>query len=244
MFATGMDFFLVPITFLTSALSGVIGMGGGVVLVSLMTFFMVWREVIPIHGVVQLVSNSSRAFLLKEHIAWSLFFPFLVGSPVGALLAFFVVKDIENPKVALFLIVLLIFYVLFKPKKMPALNIPSWCFVFLGVISGFMGVLVGATGPFLAPFFLRNDLEKQQIVATKAFCQTVTHLSKIPVFLAMGFVYRERWLLIVLLCLAAVLGTRLGVGILSRLPERLFVHLYKGALFIAAIRLIWKIGEF
>lgn len=235
---------LAVLAFFTSALSGTIGMGGGVVLVSLMTFFLSWKELIPIHGVVQLVSNSSRAFLLKEHIAWTLFFPFLVGAPFGALFAYFAIKEISDPKMALGLIVLLIFYTLFKPKKLPALNIPKWSFAILGMISGFLGVLVGATGPFLAPFLLRDDLEKKQVVATKAFCQMVTHLTKVPVFVAMGFVYLDRWFLIVLLCVAAFLGTRLGVKILHRLPEKMFVGLYKVALFVAALRLIWKIGEF
>ena len=238
------EYFILPIAFLTSALSGTIGMGGGVVLVSLMTFFLNWKNLIPIHGVVQLVSNSSRAFLLREHIAWFLFFPFLVGAPFGALFAFYAIKEVSDPKVALGLIVVLIFYTLFKPKKLPALHVPHWGFAVLGLISGFLGVLVGATGPFLAPFFLRKDLEKKQVVATKAFCQMVTHISKVPVFWAIGFDYGGRWLLIFTLCCAAVLGTKLGVHILHRLPEKVFVTLYKGALLVAALRLLWKIGEF
>ena len=119
--------------------------------------------------------------------------------------------------------------------------IPAWAFSILGLFSGFLGLLVGATGPLLAPFFLRDDLQRQNIVATKAACQIVTHIVKVPIFLALGFPYLDHWQLIVGLCLAAVVGTKLGVMTLGKISEKHFRVLYKIALGVAAIRIIFKL---
>ena len=44
---------LVLIAIATSVLSGTIGMGGGIVLLSFMTLFMPLGHIVPVHGVVQ-----------------------------------------------------------------------------------------------------------------------------------------------------------------------------------------------
>ena len=51
------------VALLTSILSGVIGMGGGMLLLATMFAFMSHAEAIPAHGAVQLISNSTRTFV-------------------------------------------------------------------------------------------------------------------------------------------------------------------------------------
>ena len=236
-----MVYLLIPVALFTSWLAAVIGMGGGIVLLSVMTFFLSWQVLIPIHGLVQLTSNSSRTFFLLRHIDKQLFFPFLLGAPLGGFIGYFFIKELNNPNIPLLMIVGIIVYTLFKPKKLPSLKIPKKLFFVLGFFSGFLGLLVGATGPFLAPFFLRDDLHKENIIATKAICQTVTHIIKIPIFMSLGFPYWEHWLLILSLCLAAIVGTRLGVQTLSKINEGVFRVLYRIALSSAALRILWKV---
>ena len=47
----------------TSMLSAVVGMAGGITLLSVMLLFMEPLVAIPLHGVVQLVSNGSRTVI-------------------------------------------------------------------------------------------------------------------------------------------------------------------------------------
>lgn len=231
---------LAVIVFFTSALSAVIGMGGGVTLLSVMTFFLPWQQLVPLHGVIQMVSNTSRAGFLMSHIRWSFFGWFALGAPFGAVGAVLLVKEISDPDVFFLLIALLILYTLFKPKRLPAMVIPSPGFTVVGVISGFIGILIGSTGPFLAPLFLRPDFTKEQIIATKAALQTVTHFLKIPSFLFLGFAYSDHIGFLIVLPVSAVLGTRWGTVLLKKLPEAVFLWLYQGALAVAALRLLWK----
>ena len=226
---------------LTAAISGMIGMAGGVTLLSIMTFFMAWEVLIPIHGVAQLVSNGSRTLILRQHISWPIFKFFIIGAPIGAGLSVLFIKSLDSKTVPLLLVAVLIFYVLFKPKKLPKLNIPHWGFAPVGVFTGFLGILVGATGPFQAAFFLRDDLSKEQVVATKAMCQFVVHLTKLPAFFFLGFDYLGHILVIVLLSLASVLGTKLGVFLLGKISEKVFIWLYKTALFLAGLRILYKV---
>ena len=53
---------------LTSILSAIVGMAGGITLLSVMLLFLEPLAAIPLHGVVQLVSNSSRALIQRKHV--------------------------------------------------------------------------------------------------------------------------------------------------------------------------------
>ena len=215
-------------------------MAGGIALLSVMTLFMPMAVVIPIHGVVQLVSNASRTFLLRKSIHKPITLWYLLGLPFGMGLSIGLIKTIQSETLPLLLIAALIFYTLFKPKKLPPLVIPFWGFAILGVVSGFFSLLIGATGPLLAPFFLRDDLDRHQIISTKSSVQMLTHLLKLPAFLSLGFDYGE-WLpetLILTVC--ALLGTWLGVKVLGKLDDGVFRKIFRVALFLAALRILWK----
>ena len=165
---------------MTSVISGVAGMGGGVVLLAGMTFVLPYSLLIPLHGTTQLISNLSRALYLLNYVNGKIFIFYLIGLPFGVFTATQIIKSIPSKTIPLTLLAVLITYALFKPKKLPHLKIPFWSFSLVGMISGTLGILVGATGPFLAVFFLREDISKEEIVSTKAAMQMSMHLLKIP----------------------------------------------------------------
>ena len=101
-----------------------------------------------------------------------------------------------------------------------------------------LAIFVGATGPFLAPFFLRDDFNNEQVIATKAVCQTWLHLLKIPAFLALSFNYMPYAPVLVGLVVAVIGGTYLGKYLLSRISKERFVFWFQLVLAILAIYLI------
>ncbi len=225
---------------LASTISAVIGMAGGIILLSIMTFFLDLSVIIPVHGIVQMVSNSTRAFSLKESIETRILFPSIFGLMVGTALSTQLIRWIPNREYFYILIAALILYVLFKPKKTPSLKIPFWSFGILSLFVGILSPIVGAIGPILAPFYLRDDLSKEQIVATKAATQTFGHFLKIPAFLYLGFDYWNYLDLIIVMIIAVIVGTKIGVRILKKVEERTFRFIFRAALLIAALRLIYK----
>jgi uncharacterized protein len=236
-----MIIFLTISAFFTSIISAVVGMAGGIVLLSIMTFFLPLNIIIPIHGLVQLVSNTTRTWLLRTHIIRSVFLYFMIGLPFGGLTAVYLIKQVDSKIIPLCFIAFLIIYTLFKPKKLPSLIIPHWAFSFIGFFVGVLGPLIGATGPFMAPFFLRKDWKKESIVATKASVQVMGHLIKIPVFLSIEFPYMDYALPILLMAAVSLLGTKIGVQILGKIEDKIFRWVYKTALFMALIKLLTKI---
>ena len=64
----GEFFALTFVGFATSILSAVVGMAGGITLLSVMLLFYDPLVAIPLHGVVQLISNSSRAVIQRRHL--------------------------------------------------------------------------------------------------------------------------------------------------------------------------------
>lgn len=228
---------------LTSIISAVIGMAGGIVLLSFMTFFLTLEIIIPVHGIVQLASNGSRALYLLQNVHRGIIAWFALGAPIGAFVSAYFIQKLDDERLPLILIAALIFYVLFKPKKLPPLKIPIPAFALVGLATGFLGLLIGAVGPLLAPFFLRDDLKKEEIIGSKAACQVLVHTMKVPAFLYLGFAYQDHIFLIAAMVIGALIGTKLGVIALGKLDENIFRWIYRTALLAAAIRLIYKVIE-
>lgn len=229
--------------FATSIISAIIGMGGGILLLSLMTFFLPISVIIPTHGLVQLVSNSTRLLYLRAHIVWPFFGFFLLGAPLGAAAAVFLLKDVLGPQAIYFAIATLIFYSVLKPKKMPSVKPRGAGWAVVGFFAGAVGILAGAVGPMIAPFYMRDDLEKEQIIGTKAAMQMLIHFSKIPAFLYLDFPFDDNTVLIVCLSVCAVGGSRAGVALLGKVDDKLFKKLYKGVLAVSGIRIVFKLIE-
>ena len=60
---------LIIAAFITSAISAVIGMGGGIILLGIMAILIPdGYMVIALHGIIQLFSNTTRTYLFKEHL--------------------------------------------------------------------------------------------------------------------------------------------------------------------------------
>jgi len=231
--------FLVVATFLTAAFSAVAGMGGGVTLLAVMAALMPAAEVVPVHGVVQLASNGTRTLLLLKHVHVRILLYYLVPAAVGVTLGARLYAGSEltwfRPVVGVFVLGYLVLQ-WWTPRLG---RLPLWTFAPLGLVVGALASLIGATGPIIAPFFLREDLDREQIVATKAAIQIVTHVAKIPAFALLGFDYAGRLGLLVPLVLAAVVGTFTGRRWLHRLSEEVFRRLFVAVLTVIALGLIF-----
>ncbi|MFH1723244.1 MAG: sulfite exporter TauE/SafE family protein [Elusimicrobiota bacterium] len=224
--------------YLAAAVSGMLGMAGGISLLGVMTAVLPAGHVVPIHGAVQLVSNITRTLVYLRHVYWRVFFTFaptvLLGAAAaaavwsGGKLAWF------RPGIGVFILAFLVWR-----RRAPKLrNLPLWTYLPLGLVTGFLAIFVGAIGPFIAPFFLRDDFPKERVIATKAVCQAWTHVLKIPAFLALGFDYFAHGKLTAVLLACVVFGTLTGRWLLSRLKQETFVVLYEAVLGAIALYLI------
>jgi uncharacterized membrane protein YfcA len=132
----------------------------------------------------------------------------------------------------------ILFFLVWRRYKPDLRNPPIWSYAALGLAAGLLAIFVGASGPFLAPFFLRDDFENEEVIATKAICQTWLHLLKIPAFLALSFDYAPYAPMLVGLVVAVIGGTYFGKHLLTRISKDRFVFWFQLVLAILAVYLI------
>lgn len=235
--------FLILITaaITTAVISGIVGMAGGVILQAIMLTILPATIIVPIHGAVQLVSNSSRTLFLARHVHKPIALYFLIGTPIGAYIGYKLLLYVHIPEWILLASVGMLLYIAFKPKRLPLIHIPFWAFLPLGIIISGLANLIGATGPLQAPFFIRDDLSKEEIVATKAACQTITHLSKIPTYIALSFNYADYASLIIFLSIGVIIGTKIGVTLLKKIDREKFMIIIKIACVLLSVRVLFKL---
>jgi uncharacterized membrane protein YfcA len=225
----------------TGALSAIVGMAGGMTLLSAMLLFLPPLAAIPLHGAIQLASNSSRTLIQREHarfdLLWRYGWPLLPMGALGLLAAKRVPERALEAAIGTFVLV--------------ATWRPAWLafgargrlsanarFTALGVASGFLNVTIGATGPLVAPFFLDLGLSRQAVIGTQAGVQALGHVVKIALYAGFGFAFRAHAPLLLCASACAIAGTWVGSRLLDRISERTFTWLYKGVLTLLALQLV------
>ncbi len=221
-----------------ATISGVVGMAGGTFLLALMILLGVTSPIlIPLHAAVQFISNSTRVFAHRDHIRWK---PFLTLALVAApcpIIGLHIVDHLDF-EITKQLMGALILYAAWAPKRNAGSLSERTSFGIAGFLGGTLGVVVGAVGPLIAPFFLRSDMNKNNIIATKALCQAYLHIIKIIAFSSVGVVVLEKWSTFIPMAAATIVGTYIGKWLLRRIDETKFRLLYRFVLTALAIRLI------
>jgi uncharacterized membrane protein YfcA len=229
---------LVVACFVTATVSAILGMAGGVTLLGVMTALLPAPVVVPLHGIVQLASNWTRTWAFRRHVRWSIFFAFMLPAVVGVGIAASIWADLELTWFRAWVGAFILFFLVWRRHKPDLRNPPIWSYAALGLAAGLLAIFVGASGPFLAPFFLRDDFENEEVIATKAICQTWLHLLKIPAFLALSFDYAPYAPMLVGLVVAVIGGTYFGKHLLTRISKDRFVFWFQLVLAILAVYLI------
>ena len=211
---------LVAVSFLTSAITAAVGIGGGVALLAVMASGLPVAALIPIHGIVQLGSNSGRAFVLRSHIAWRFVVLLSAGTVIGAVIGGLLVVRLPDAWLKLAVGAFVLWSVWGAKPRVGRGDGPV--IVLGGVISAVLSMFIGASGPFVAALVGVRDYVRQTVVATHAACMIVQHCLKVVVFGVLGFAFGPWIWLIVAMIAAGFLGTLAGTRLLHRLPEERF----------------------
>ncbi|MBC8256623.1 MAG: sulfite exporter TauE/SafE family protein [Candidatus Marinimicrobia bacterium] len=224
-------------------------MGGGIILLGIMAIMIPeGYAVVALHGIIQLVSNFTRSYVFREHIKTNIVREYLPGAILGLsmsafiifiLITLFQVESAKEIKIDFLkpLIGIFILWFLFGRRPQPKDDHPN--FFGVGLVSGLTTVFIGATGPLIAPFFLKGKLTKETIIANKAICQAISHTGKIPLFIFFfQFDYFAEVDILIPLVIAVFIGTNFGKQILAFIPEKVFQLLFRGALTVIAFKLI------
>lgn len=219
---------------LTSLLTAVAGLGGGMLLLALMAQLFSPAVLIPLHGIAQVFSNANRGIIHRRQLQWSYLRPFVFGSVIGAF-AFVPLVVFVDPTVGAVAVGCFILLVTWFPKWLSVSKLP---FFVSGALTSGLGVLFGATGPLAMSAHPKADWSKEQIVGNHGAAMAFQHGIKVVAYLVAGVNLLQYIAHIVALFVGAWLGTWLGTKILKRFSNDRFKMMLKWVLTILALRLI------
>ncbi|MCG6856836.1 MAG: sulfite exporter TauE/SafE family protein [Salaquimonas sp.] len=227
---------LVAASFLTSWLTAAFGIGGGVVLLTLFGYLLPVAALIPVHGVVQLGSNTGRAIVQRAHVRWNVVVPFIAGAALGAAAGAPFVTAIDDP---LLKIALGAFIITVTWMKLPALarGGPA-LFATGGLVTTFATMFFGATGPLTAAFLEKALPERRQYSGTQAAAMTFSHGFKVIAFGIVGFAFAAWLPLIAAMIATGFAGTVVGARMLTRMPEARFRLAFRILISVLALDLM------
>jgi uncharacterized membrane protein YfcA len=218
---------LAVVAVVTSFISGIFGMAGGMLLIGFLLMMLPVPVAMVFHGVIQIAANGWRSWLWRHHINWRVVAEFGLGS-LFSLLVFSSFAFVP-PKWAVLMAVGLTPFIALSVPQTIAPNIERRGQAFLaGAIGGALQLVSGVTGPILDVFYVRTGMSRQTNVSTKACAQIMGHLTKVIYFGALvanpGGRDFEQWLVMGFAALFALIGTTLSRSFLDRLSDKQFYY--------------------
>ncbi|MGI9435701.1 MAG: TSUP family transporter, partial [Geminicoccaceae bacterium] len=198
----------------TSFLTAAAGIGGGVALLAIMAPLLPVATLIPLHGVIQIGSNTGRMLIMLRDVRLVVFLPFVIGSVVGSALGGAVVMQLPPAILQIALGVFILWSAWFKPSGPPASHLTIGL---TGGVSSFLTMFFGATGMFVAAMLKTLNMDRLAHVATHAACMSAQHGVKVLTFGLLGFAYAPYLPFIILMIFSGFLGTLLGKRFLVRM---------------------------
>ncbi|THT96421.1 sulfite exporter TauE/SafE family protein [Lampropedia puyangensis] len=239
--SAGFFVLLVVASFFTSALTGAFGLGGGLLMLVVMSMALPMATVVPLHGIVQLGSNTSRSIIQRKHIDKALVAWFAIGAVLGVLAGGAVAVSIPDSFLKITLALFIAWSVFGRKSRFEVFS--KSLLIGGGFFTSMAGMLVGATGPIVAALLASGQLAKHTLVATHAACMVVQHGLKILVFGGLGFAFGPWALLLVLMVASGFLGTVVGARLLDNLPERYFRTGFKLVMGLACAQLLYSAAQ-
>jgi hypothetical protein len=176
-----------------------------------------------LHGLTQIAANVARAWSWRQHIVAAVVLRYTTGALVAGLIVASGWVAPSKP-LALIFIGLVSFTGLYLPLRLtPNVMSPRQA-VACGTLCTCLQLISGVSGPILDLFFVKSELCRKEIIATKAAIQSIGHVLKLIYFGRLLMIEGDgiSSAAIVLAGAAAVLGTLLSRSLLDALSDASF----------------------
>jgi uncharacterized protein len=227
------------LTFFTSAVAGIVGIGGGMMLIVILPSFLPLNALIPVHGLTQISSNISRAIFGYKDVQLEVIPKFLLGSAIGIGMFAAVLSLISLEYVPLFIGVYILLSLWSEKFNEKVKRYESYFLA--GFFQTGLSMVVGATGPLTMTLLLKDYKDKDKVVATGAALMSITHILKVFVFMYFGFVFFDYIGVITTMIIGAVAGSWAGTKLRDKIDGKKFTIILKVLLTALAIQVIVKV---
>ncbi|WP_417327580.1 sulfite exporter TauE/SafE family protein [Halarcobacter sp.] len=224
------------ITFFTSTIAGVVGLGGGMILIAILPSFLPINALVPVHGLTQLSSNLSRAVFGYKDVKVEVIPKFLIGSLAGVSFFAVILYFVSLTYIPLFIGIYILLSLWSQKFNDKIKKFESYYLI--GFIQSGFSIVVGATGPLATTLLVKDYNDKHTVVATAAALMSITHLLKVFAFMIFGFVFFDYIGILVAMIIGAVAGSYTGTKLRDKIDGKKFMLALKIILSLMAIKLV------
>ncbi|WP_424686088.1 sulfite exporter TauE/SafE family protein [Halarcobacter ebronensis] len=224
------------ITFFTSTIAGVVGLGGGMILIAILPSFLPINALVPVHGLTQLSSNLSRAVFGYKDVQVEVIPKFLIGSLAGVSFFAVILYFVSLTYIPLFIGIYILLSLWSQKFNDKIKKFESYYLI--GFIQSGFSIVVGATGPLATTLLVKDYNDKHTVVATAAALMSITHLLKVFAFMIFGFIFFDYIGVLVAMIIGAVAGSYAGTKLRDKIDGKKFMLALKIILSLMAIKLV------
>jgi hypothetical protein len=165
----------------------------------------------------------------------------VVGLALGSLVGSFINDQQFKYLIAIIVLICLI-AMIWQEVRGDQIKVPQarWFAILIGVMAGFATMIGNAAGPIFAIYLLAIRLNKQNYLGTTAWFFLIINVLKLPLQV---FVWHNITWTTAILALSALpaifIGTRIGIWVIRKLPEKGFRYLVIAMTAVVAVRMFF-----
>lgn len=226
--------------FIAGAITSVVGFGGGLVLVAMLSTVVSPHEVVALTAPVLMLGNVHRSWIFRSEVDPLVLRWFVIGAIpatlAGAMMLPQLPADGLRFAMGLFLVAFVIRETITFNRRRTGLPLPMLGVA--GLANGGVSATIGGGGPLSAPFLHAYGLVRGAFIGTESAGSAVVQGLKSLVFAVMGLLTIGHLPASVIAVVSISVGNRAGQSLLMRVSDRLFQRMLLAMLILLGIRLM------
>lgn len=229
---------LIPLGLIGGVLTTLAGLGGGVLMLLVISLFIGPAAALALTAPALLFGNAHRWYLYRHQVDRAIAWRCAAGSLPGALIGGFLVVRVPGwllQGLMLFMVALALLRAFgwLRLVLPPRLLLPSFLLI------GAMTATSGGAGVLAAPLLLASGLQGEAYIATSALAATTMHAGRLVAYGAGGLLSGPLLLRALLLTAAVLVGNLLGQRLRAALPPPLSRRMEIGVMVLCVGLALW-----
>ena len=231
-------FFL--IAFFSEVLGTMAGFGSSTIFLPLALLFVDFKTALVLVAFLHIFGNIGRISFFRHGLDKQVLIVFGIPSIILTLVGAFIVNYVSQEVLKGILGMFLVIYAVVSLWKEELKITPSLSNSLIGGgLSGFLAGLIGTGGALRGAFLTAFGLPKEKYIATAAAIALAVDITRIPVYLAQGFLESKFYWYIPFLFAIAIVGSFTGREIVKKIPQKQFKKIVLIAILLIGIKFVW-----